>query len=161
MLKLDWNLIFNMINVLVLFLLLKRFLFGPVNKMMEKRANAVKESLDEAENKNKEASALKAEYETSLKNAQEQAVGIITEAKARAAQEHDREIQRTKEEAAKLMENAKLAIEAEREQSMQAARSEIAGIAMLAASKVLAKNVDDSTDRKIINDFLAEAGAGK
>jgi F-type H+-transporting ATPase subunit b len=161
MLKLDWNIIFNMINVFVLYLLLKKYLFGPVNEIMEKRANAVKASLEEADNKNKEASMLKTEYEEALRNAQDKAVGIITDAKQRASEEHDRQIIETKEEAAKLIEDAKKAIETERKLSMQAAQSEIAGIALLAASKVLQKNVDENTDKQIINDFLAEAGAGK
>jgi F-type H+-transporting ATPase subunit b len=161
MLKLDWNIIFNMINVFVLFLLLKKYLFGPVNEIMEKRANAVKASLEEADNKNKEASMLKSEYEEALKNAQDKAIGIITDAKQRALEQHDKQMIETKEEAARLIEDAKKAIETERKLSMQAAQSEIAGIAILAASKVLQKNVDENTDKQIINDFLAEAGAGK
>jgi F-type H+-transporting ATPase subunit b len=161
MLKLDWNIVFNMINVFVLFLLLKKYLFGPVTEIMEKRTNAVKASLDEADNKNKEASMLKSEYEDALKNAQDRAVGIISNARQKALEEHDRMLLQTKEEAAKLIEDAKKTIETEKKLSIQAAQSEIAGIAMLAASKVLQKNVDENTGRQIINDFLAEAGAGK
>jgi F-type H+-transporting ATPase subunit b len=129
--------------------------------MMEKRTNAVKSSFAEAENKNNEALKLKQEYEQSLQNAEVKAESIIKEAKQRALEEHDKQIQVAKEEVAKMIEDAKKSIELERKLSMQQIQSEIAGIAMVAATKVIQKNINDNTNNKIINDFLAEAGAGK
>lgn len=161
MLKLDWNIVFNMINIFVLYLLMKKFLFGPITEMMEKRTNAIQTSFAEAENKNKVALELKLEYEEALGNAEEKATSIIKEAKQRAILEHDKQIKITKEETLKLMEEANKSIELERKKSMQDIQSEIAGIAMIAAAKVIQKNVDNSTNQQIINDFLAEAGAGK
>jgi len=161
MLKLDWNIIFNMVNIIVLYLLMKRFLFGPVTKMMEKRTNSIEASFAEIEDKNREAIKLKQEYEKALENAEEKATSIIKEAKQRASEEHDKQIKITKEEATKIMEDTTKSIELERKLSMQNIQAEIAGIAMLAATKVLQKNIDDSSNHQIINDFLEEAGAGK
>lgn len=161
MLKVDWNLVFNIINVIVLYLLMKRYLFGPVTAIMEKRANAIKDSLAEAENKNDEALKLKQEYEEALKSADEKSVDIIKEAKQRALEEHDRQIKVTKEETVRMIEDANKAIELEAKKSMQNIQSEIANIAMLAATKVIQKNVDDNTNKQIIDDFLSEEGAAK
>jgi len=161
MLKLDWNIIFNIVNVFVLYLLMKKFLFGPINEIMEKRTNSIEASFAEIDNKNKEALNLKHEYEEALENAEDKATNIIKEAKQRALEEHDKQIKIIKEEASKMIEDANKSIELERKLSMQNIQAEIAGIAMLAATKVIQKNMDDSTNKQIINDFLAEAGAGK
>ena len=161
MLKLDWNIIFSIVNIFVLYLLMKRFLFGPVTEIMEKRTNAIKASFTEAENINNEALKLKQEYELSLENAEQKAASIIRDAKQRALEEHDKQIKATKEEISKLMEDAKKSIELDKEKSMQIIQSQIAGIAILVASKIIQKNMDDSMNKQIINDFLAESGVIK
>ena len=156
-----WTFIFNIINVFVLFLLLKKFLFGPVTAMMEKRKASIETSFADIENKNNEASKLKQEYEEALENAGEQVISIIKDAKQRALEEHDKQIKVAKEEVLKIMADANKSIETQRKLSIQNIQSEIAGIAILAASKIIQKNVDNSSNKQIINDFLAEAGAGK
>ena len=162
MLKLDWwNLVFNMINVLVLYLLMRKFLFGPVTEIMEKRKLAIEASLAEAEEKNSEALQLKQDYEKALEDADEKATAIVKEAKQRALGEHDRQINATQKEISEMMESAKKSIELEKQKSMQDIQLEIAGVAMAAAAKVIRKNVDDSTNKKIIDDFLSEEGAGR
>lgn len=161
MLKVDWNIILNMINIIVFYILMKKFLFGPITDIMDKRANAIKDSLEQAENKNNEALQLKKQYEQELKNADEQALELIKQAKQKALEEHDKQMKATKEETAKLIEEANKAIELEKKQSIQMAQSEIAAIAMLAASKVIGKNVDDTTNKQLVDDFLSEEGAVK
>ena len=70
MLNLDWSIIWNIVNILVLFLLLKHFLFGPITKMMESRTAEIENNLKDAEEKNRKAEALGAEYEKQLADAQ-------------------------------------------------------------------------------------------
>lgn len=161
MLKLDWNIVFNMINVLILYLLMKKFLFGPVTEIMEKRKRVIEDSFTDTDNRNKEAMKLKEEYEAALATADDKATNIIKEAKQRALEEHDKQMEQTKEETLRMIEEANKSIELERKKSMQGIQAEIAGIAMIAAAKVIQKNMDDSTNSQIINDFLSEAGAGK
>lgn len=161
MLKVDWNIVFNMINVFVLYLLMKKFLFGPVTKIMEERKNVINASFAEAKKANTEALSMKQEYEQTLQKADEKAEAIIKEAKQRALEEHDKQLIIAKQETGRMIEEAKKMIDLERRQSMQNIQSEVAGIAMLAATKVIQKNVDNSTNKELIEDFLAEAGAGK
>lgn len=161
MLSLDWNIIWTFVNIIVLFLFFKKFLFGPVTAIMDKRTKAIEDSFQEAENKNTEALAIKTNYEQMLENADEEAAKIIKEAKERASLEHDRQIKETQLEAAKIIEEANKTIELERKRSLQGVQSEIAGLAMLAASKVIQKNVDDNTNKQLVGDFLKEVGASK
>lgn len=161
MLKLDWNIIFNIVNIIILYLLMKKFLFGPITEIMEKRTNLIKASFSEAENKNNEALKIKQEYELALENAEEKAKSIIKGAKQRALEEHDKQIEATKDETSRLIEDANKSIQLERKISMQNIQSEIADIAVNVASKVIQKNVDDSINKQIMDDFLTEVGVGK
>jgi len=161
MLKLDMNVIFNILNILILYLLMKKFLFGPVTAIMEKRKNLIKTSIEEAENKNNEALELKRKYEETLENAAAEADTIIREAKQIAAQETERQLKATKEEIAQMMESARKSIEHERAKMLQEAQGEIAGVAMVLATKLIQKNLDENSNKKFMNDFLSEAGMSK
>jgi F-type H+-transporting ATPase subunit b len=156
-----YNVLFTAINLLILFIFLKKFLFGPVTSIMEKRTAAIKSSIDEAESRNNEAEQLRKEYLDAISDAEVKAASIIMQAKQRALEEHDKQIRETKEEIAKMIEDANKAIELERKKSLENIQSEVAGIAMALAAKVLQKNVDESANKKLIDDFFAEAGAGK
>lgn len=161
MLNFNWSIIWDIVNIIVLFLFFKKFLFKPVNEILEKRANAIADSLQDAENTKEEAYKLKSNYENELKNAGNQASVIIKEAKERADLEYSRILQEAKADASKVMTDAERIIAQERKKSMDSAQAEIAGIAMLAASKVIGKNVDDDTNREFLGDFLKEVGAAK
>jgi len=108
----------------------------------------------EIENKNSEALKLKQEYELALENAEKKAASIIKEAKQRALEEHDKQIKATKDETLKLIEDANNSIDLEKKKSMQNIQSEISDIAMLVASKIIQKNMNDSVNNKIIEEFM-------
>lgn len=155
------NVIFNMINIIVLFVFFRVFLFKPVNNIMESRKEVILDSLQDADNKKAEAYKLKSDYETELKQAGNQAGNIIKEARERAEVEYNKILQEARQESVKVLEEANRVIELERKKSMESAQAEIAGIAMLAAAKVIGKNVDDNSNRQLLDDFLKEVGAAK
>lgn len=161
MLSLDWSIIWTIVNILVLFLFLKKFLFKPVTEMMEKRKNTIETSLQEAEDTKSEALKMKTDYEKQLSMAKEDASMILKESRERAAREYNEQLKESKEMAAKIVQEASVAIELEKRKSLQEAQAEIATIALLAASKVIEKNVDDNTNKQMLNSFLNEVGAAK
>jgi F-type H+-transporting ATPase subunit b len=161
MLKLDWNIIFNIINIMVLYVLMKKFLFGPITEIMEKRSKTIADSITDAEEKSSAAQELKLKYEDILKDAEVMADRIVKEAKQSALKVQEKQIEETKAEIAKMMEDANKSIELERQKSMQNIQSEIAGIAMTAAAKILQKNMDETANMQIMNDFFAKAGVNK
>lgn len=156
-----WTVIFNIINIIVLFLFLKKFLFKPVTDIMEKRTKSITDSFQDADDRKAEAYQLKSEYEEELKHAGDQASVIIKEARERAELEFNRKVLEAREEATKVMHDAERVIELERKKSMESAQAEIAGVAMLAAAKVIGKNVDNDTNKKFLGDFLKEVGAAE
>lgn len=152
------TIIWNIVNVLVFFGVLKFLLWKPVIAMMEKRQQMIEDSLQNAEQKNSEAEQLKLQYEDSLKEAKTEAAGIIEKAKKRSQEEREIALKQTKDEAAKLIDNANKSIEAERAKAMQGMQNEIASIAMAAAQKVITKNVDDDLNNQYLDNFIQEAG---
>jgi len=161
LLALNWNIIWTFVNILVLFAFLKKFLFKPVTEMMDKRSQAIRDTLQDAEETKSEAIKLKDEYEKELGRAESEAARIMNEAKEKAASEYNKQMKEAREEAAGIMQEAGRTIELERQKSMEEAQSEIAGIAVLAASKIIGKNLDDNTNKQLLGDFLKEVGAAK
>lgn len=159
MLKLDVNIIWTFVNILVLFIFFKAFLFKPVTEMIAKRQKSITDSLQDADNKKTEAYKLKSDYEEELKNAAIEATGIVKEARERAEIEYNRILKDAKEEAVKVIVEANKVIELERKKSLESAQAEIASIAILAAAKVISKNVDDATNKQFLGEFLNEVGA--
>lgn len=152
------TIIINIANVLIFFLLLKHFLWKPVNEIIEKRQQMIADDLENAKNENAQAEKLKTQYEGALADAKEEASEIIEKARKRSAAEHDAAVAKTQEETAKMISDAQRMIEVERGKAMKGMQAEIASIAMAAAQKVVGNNIDEEANRKYLEDFLGEAG---
>lgn len=162
MLDIDiWNFIWSAVNLLLLFIVLKIFLFKPVNKIMDERTRSIQNDIDSAKKSMEEAEALKQQYTEDLSNAKEEARRIVMKAQDDAAVEKAVLMQRSKEDADKLVADANKAIENERRRVLQQAQSQIADLAIEAASKIIGENVDDEKNRRIVDKFLSEEGEHK
>ena len=155
MLTLNWNIFWIVFNIIVLFILLRIFLFKPLNNLAEKRRQLIEGQIEEADTKNKEATELKDRYEASLKGAKEESAQIISSAKERAQVQYNSIIDKANEDAAHIVEQANKAAEIDREQILREAKAEIAEMALAAASKVIGSTVDSSSNKKLLDDFLA------
>ena len=156
--KLDWRIIWPIVNIVVFYLLLRKFLFGPVSEVMEKRKKMISRDLDDAAQTKAEAEEIKQEYEKNLAQAKDEAGQIVSDARARAKNEYQNKMDQTKEEIALMKENARKDIEAEKQKTIAGLQTEIAGIALMAASKVVEKEANDKGNEKLLDDFLKEAG---
>ena len=99
-LKLDWGIIWPIVNIVVFYLLLRKFLFGPVSEVMEKRKKMISSDLDDAAQTKAEAEEIKQEYEKNLAQAKDEAGQIVSDARARAKNEYQNKMDQTKEEIA-------------------------------------------------------------
>jgi len=161
MLSLDAGIIWTFVNILILFLLLKIFLFKPVNKIMEERTKKIQDDLDAAKKAKEDAEELKNEYDSTLRSAKDEAHQIIAKAVDKAEEERKAIVQKAENEAHEVYVNTTKTIEADRKRSMQEAQTQIADLAIAAASKILGENVDDEANRKLVDSFLEEEGADK
>ena len=158
MLNLDWSIIWNIVNILVLFLLLKHFLFGPITKMMESRTAEIENNLKDAEEKNRKAEALGAEYEKQLADAQAEAAKLVQEAKERGQKEYDEILKNADQDARTAAARAHTQLELDREQMLRQVQGNMTELVLAAASKLSQKEMDGEADRRLVDSLLSEVG---
>ena len=151
-----WYIVETVINILILFILLRIFLFKPINKMRDERTRTIQDNLDSAEKAKTEAEELRQQYEDSISEAKEKANQIIMKAHEDAESERSAIIRKSQEEAEKIISDADKAIENERKLVLRQAQSEIADLAIEAASKIIGENVDDEKNRRLVDKFLSD-----
>lgn len=151
--------VFAALNLVVLFLFLRHFLFKPVTQVMTNRTNSIKKAIDDAEKQKADALELKSKYEDQIKTAKEAAEKIIADATARAEKEKASIIDEARQEAEALLRKSREQIEVEHEQMLRDVKSHVAGIALAAASKVIEANMDTEANRILVDKFIDEAGA--
>ncbi len=158
MLRLDWNLVFTIINVIVLYLLLKKFLFKPVLSIMEKREQMIQGSIASARNQEGQAQELKEQYEQALASAKDESAQIVEKARVNARKEYERIVADADAEAKKLVAQAKKDVELDKEKARQEVQTEVAGLAMAAVSRIIGENSSAGSDSALYNQFLKKAG---
>ena len=158
MLKLDWNLLWTIVNLIILFLLLKKFLFGPVCKMMDEREAKIKADLDGAAQAKESALKMKSDYEASIGDARSEALEITNAAKKRAEQEAENIIADAQSQSARILKDAEKSAEKERANAIISAQAEIASLAVLAAQRVGADSGNADKDMAAAEEFLNEVG---
>ena len=161
MLNLNWDIIWTFVNILVLFVLLKLFLFKPANAMIEKRRKLIDGQLSDAAQKQKEAEAEKQAYADRLKEAHAEAAEILKKAKAEAEAQYCMILERAERDAQKKTAEAEKKIALEHEQMLKNAKSEIAAVAVMAAQKLAVKHADAEADSVLLKSLIQEAGAMK
>lgn len=153
-----WTIVFSVINILVLFLFLKKFLFGRIQNIMDQRAAAVQADLDQAKTSAAEAQQLRQQYEDTLAGAKQEANGIIASARAAAKEQGNQITQQAQQEADQILKAAQKEIALERKNALVGAQKEIADLALAAAAKLVEGNIDDAENRSIVDAFLTEEG---
>lgn len=152
------NFIPQIIATGILFLVLRHFLFKPVTDLLDARSKKIVSNLEESTSYKREAEAVRAEYELKLEDAKGEAREIVESAKKRSEQIKDEILQEAKVEAQKISERSMLDIEREKQKMLVDLKSEVVEIAMLAATKVVEKDLDPSTHKTMINKFIDEVG---
>ncbi len=153
-----WTIIFTWGNLLILFLLLKKFLFKPVRKMMLDRENEVKSIYDDAEKSKSDAAELKVEYEEKLKNARDEAEDIIKNATRSATLKSEEIITEAHSTAAGIIKRADKQIEDEKRNAENELKNELGGLAVSIAEKVIKKELDGDKHKELIDSFISEMG---
>lgn len=102
MLRLDINLVFTVINLLITYFILRKFLFKPIHKVVEQRKEEIDRQYAGAKETEEKALALKAQYEESLSSVEAEKAKAVNEARTKAGEEYDRIVSDAKTEADKM-----------------------------------------------------------
>ncbi len=154
MLRIDSNMIWVFINLVIFIVVIWVILYKPVLKIIEQRKQMIDDQFATADKKNAEAEALKKQYEESLSGAKQESVQIIEDAQKRGKDQYSQIVGDAQIKATQLLQEANLDVERERERAMQEARSEISSLAMEAATRIVAGANPEKTDEEIYNEFL-------
>ena len=147
------GLVWTIINLIVLFLLLRHFLINPVSNIMEQRRKLIADGLQNAQDTQDEANRLKAEYEEALSGAKKESAEIVDKARIDARAEYDRIEVIGVEIIEEAVEAAKENVRIEREKTMKDLQTQIAGLAMASAEKIVGDK-----EQNIYDQFLGEVG---
>lgn len=159
--ELNWNYLFQLTNTLVMFLVLRKLLFKPVTEFVQKRQDDIDNQITTAEQKNQEADALKLQFNQKLAGADEEGRKIIKEAAARAEERAADIIKEAEGEIVQLKAAAAQEIERERQKALNALKDEIANLTILAASKIVERDIDENAHRTYIQQFIDGVGDSK
>ena len=147
--------------MLVLYLILKHFFFEKVHKFMEARKAAVQDNLDRAKATEEEAQALLSEYQATLSNAEEEKRAIIKEAKAEADRRADAIVGEAKIQAQRIVSEAHENMRAEEEKAVVQLKKEVSSLAVLAAERIMQRELDEKSQQALVDQVLEEAAREK
>lgn len=152
------TIIFTLLNLLILFLLVRHFLFDKVNKVLEDRIKEVENDYDEAQKANHNAKTLENEYTQKLNLAKEESAEIIKTSTKKAQLRYDEIVSEAKDEVSNLKQKANSEIEREKKRAINQMKDEISDIAFMVATKVVEKEINPSDNDKMIEEFINNVG---
>lgn len=162
MLKIDiWNIAFTVINVLVLYVLMRKFLFKPIIGILEKREALIKESMENAENSKTQAEEMLKAADEKLKGADDEARALAEQRLNDANEKCEKLIADAQSEARDIIENGRKRAALERDKMIKDAKSDIVDIAMDAVEKLADCNVNEKQAGELFDELLEKAGNGK
>ena len=133
MLTLNLNLLYTVVNILVLFLLLRKFLYKPVMNIIAQRQKQVDDALNAAETSKQEAAAALNDAQAKLRNVDAEAVARRTAYEQQA--------------------------EKDKQQLLADAHAQTTALARAMCEKLLARSLNEQDDARLLDDLLEKAGA--
>ncbi len=153
-----WQILISLINLLILFLMLKKFLFKPVQKMMATRQAQVDQVYEDADKRLQSANEMKQEYEQRLSNARDEADTLVKNATATAQQRGDQLLSEAQQQASRLRQKAEEEIEQQKKQMLNEVRQDISGLAVDIASKVIEREINQGDYDAFVDEFIRNVG---
>ena len=150
--------IFTLANTVALFLVLKKFLFKPVMKVITDRQKEIDDSLAEAEQAKQDAQVMRQEYEQKLSDATQTGERIVKEAVARGQSREEEIIRQANREAESIREKAAEDVQREKRKAVNDAKNEISGIALAIAGKVVGRELNEQNQSDLVDSFIDQLG---
>ena len=158
MLTLTWTIIWTFVDLIVLYVLLKKFLFARVQKVLDQRQEMIQGQMDHAKEQealaNQNLQQVRETVENATKEAREKAQRIL-EAASRKEKE---QLQASEEEAKRILISSRKQAEQERKKLLADTQDEMVTIAMLAARKAVGNNINEEKEKALFEDLLKKVG---
>ncbi len=152
------NFLITIISFGILFLLLRRYAFGPLIGIMAKRQEEIARQIDEAAARSQEAEQLLAEQKQLLQQAREEAREIVERARVTGEKQAEEIISQARAEAERQRQQALVEIQREKEVALAAMREQLAVLSVQIAAKIIEKEIDPQAQKELIDSFVGQVG---
>ncbi len=153
-----WTAIFTLVNLLVLFIVMKKYLFGPVKKMIDERQQEIDDLYADANRSKADAAELKDQYETRLAEANEEKEEILRTAYRKAQLREEEILREAQDKATQTLKRADAQIELEKKRALNDIKDEVSAMAVDIASAVLARDIKGEEHTALIDSFIENLG---
>lgn len=153
-----WQILISLANLTILFLLLKKFLYKPVTKMLQARQSEIDSKYSDAETAKLSAEAKEAELNERLSNAKVEAEGIVKDAADMAKLRSDKIVEEARATADGIIRQAEEDAELERKRVGETIKEQIVDVSTTLAGKMLEREVKADDHKALIDDFIDKIG---
>lgn len=154
------GLVAQLINFLILLIVLRLFLFGPIMRMLDQRKQRIEEGLVKSEEAATQAAASEQQSQQVLAEARAEAQRLLAGATESAAQLRTELEEQARADSERTRADAQASIQAERDQAIQALRTEFADLTITAAERVVGQSLDRDAHQRLIDDVLVDSSFG-
>ncbi len=155
-----WQILISLANLTLMFLILKKFLYGPVTKMLNKRREEIDNEYLDAENAKASAEAQKRELEEKLSTAYDQAEEIVKEAATTATQRGDKIVADARAEAEGIIRQAQSNAELQLKAAEKSIKTQIVEVGAALTEKLLEREITQDDHKEFIDSFIEKIGDG-
>ena len=153
-----WTALFTLLNLVLTFLILKKFLFKPVNKMIDERQKEIDDLYAEAAGAKQDAETMREDYARKLAAAKDNSAQLLAEATKEANRRSDEILSQAHSDANAIREKARADIDMERKKALNGVKDDISRIALDIAEKVVEKKLDADDQDRLFEKFLRDMG---
>ncbi|MBO5221941.1 MAG: F0F1 ATP synthase subunit B [Clostridia bacterium] len=153
-----WQILISLVNLLLIFLIVKKFLFKPVQRMLDQRQQEVDSRYAAADEAKAAAEADRQAWAETVKGAKDEADRIIKNAEANAESRKEDILSDANRKADGILRRAESEAELERRKAAEEIKKEIVDVSSALAEKMLEREIRQEDHRALIDSFIDEVG---
>lgn len=152
------EMIVTLVNLLILFWLVKHFAFDKVNKILKERKDLIENTISKADEDLEKARILKLQNEREISSAREEGKEIVSQYKTKADDVYKEIVEDARREAGSIIEKSKVEINRERTKAKEEIKTQAVELAVFLAEKALGDSIDEKKHRELIDDYISKVG---
>lgn len=155
-----WQILVSLLNLVILFLIIKKFLYQPVKNVLKSRQDKIDEQNNKASEYLSDAERTKTELEAKLNDAENQADNILNEATVNAQRRKDKILSEARDEAESIIRQAKTNAELEMKKAESEIKTQIVDVSFELSKKIIEREIKEEDHHKLIDSFITQIGDG-
>lgn len=152
------EMIVTLVNLLILFWLVKHFAFDKVNKILNQRKDLIENTISKADEDLEKARILKLQNEREISSAKEEGKEIVSQYKTKADNVYKEIVEDARREAGTIIDKSKVEINRERTKAQAEIKTQAVELAVFLAEKALGDSIDEKKHRELIDDYISKVG---